>query len=52
MKANDTIGRDDPFDLTRFTRAQESIYGNVLAELRSGQKRVSGGKPNHEAGRV
>lgn len=39
ITTNDTIGRDDPFDLTRFTRAQESIYDSVLAELRSGRKR-------------
>ena len=31
---------DDPFDLSRFTRAQETTYGSVLAELRSGQKRT------------
>lgn len=41
VKANDTIGdRDDPFGLSRFTRAQEGIYDSVLAELRRGQKRT------------
>ena len=35
---DNTIGRDDPFDLNRFTKAQERIYGTVLAELRSGMK--------------
>lgn len=30
----------DPFNLDRFVSAQEGIYGNVLAELRSGQKRT------------
>jgi uncharacterized protein (DUF1810 family) len=37
--SDDTIGRDDPYNLTRFTSAQERIYDAVLAELRSGQKR-------------
>ena len=31
---------DDPYDLSRFLRAQEPIYGLVLAELRSGRKRT------------
>lgn len=39
-KASDTIGRDDPFDLSRFTSAQEGIYDGALAELRSGHKRT------------
>ena len=39
-RASDTIDRDDPFDLSRFTKAQENIYDSVLAELRSGQKRT------------
>ncbi len=39
-KRSDAIGRDDPFDLSRFTPAQERIYDRVLAELRSGQKRT------------
>lgn len=30
---------DDPFDLTRFARAQEPVYETALAELRSGEKR-------------
>jgi uncharacterized protein (DUF1810 family) len=33
-------GRDDHFDLNRFTSAQESVYGTVLAELRNGRKRT------------
>ncbi|MRR58120.1 MAG: DUF1810 domain-containing protein [Deltaproteobacteria bacterium] len=37
---DDTIDRDDPFDLSRFTRAQQGIYDSVLAELRSGRKRT------------
>ncbi len=32
-------GRDDPFDLKRFTAAQEGVYDRALAELRSGRKR-------------
>ena len=39
MNTDDTIGRNDPFDLSRFTGAQERIYGAVLTELRCGQKR-------------
>jgi uncharacterized protein (DUF1810 family) len=31
--------RSDPFDLNRFIRAQEEVYGRALAELRDGQKR-------------
>ena len=30
---------DDPFDLQRFVDAQETIYEQVVSELRSGQKR-------------
>jgi len=29
----------DPFDLDRFLSAQASVYGQVLTELRAGQKR-------------
>jgi uncharacterized protein (DUF1810 family) len=29
---------DDPFDLERFVRAQESVYDHVCAELRNGRK--------------
>lgn len=35
----DTIGSNDPFDLARFTGAQEGIYDRVLTELRNGRKR-------------
>ncbi len=38
-KTDDTTRRDDPFDLGRFTSAQERVYETVLAELRSGRKR-------------
>ena len=30
---------DDPYDLNRFLYAQEGVYENVLAELKSGRKR-------------
>ena len=40
IKRSDTIGRDDPFDLSRFINAQERIYDRVLPELKSGQKRT------------
>ena len=30
---------DDPFDLARFTSAQETTYARALAEIRSGDKR-------------
>jgi uncharacterized protein (DUF1810 family) len=30
----------DPFDLERFTSAQEEVYDTVLAELRDGEKRT------------
>jgi uncharacterized protein (DUF1810 family) len=40
IKASDTIGRDDPFDLSRFISAQDRVYDRVLAELRSGHKRT------------
>jgi uncharacterized protein (DUF1810 family) len=31
---------DDPYQLSRFIRAQEGIFEDVLTELRSGQKRT------------
>jgi uncharacterized protein (DUF1810 family) len=37
--ASDSNDYDDPFDLRRFTNAQDRIYDSVLAELKSGQKR-------------
>jgi len=39
-EAEHVIHGDDPFDLGRFTRAQEGTYDTALAELRSGQKRT------------
>ena len=31
---------DEPFDLSRFLSAQDQVYADVLAELKSGQKRT------------
>jgi uncharacterized protein (DUF1810 family) len=39
-RASDSVDRGNPFDLGRFTSAQDGIYGRVLAELRRGQKRT------------
>jgi len=39
-KAGSATGQDDPFNLSRFVSAQARIYDEVLAELRSGQKRT------------
>lgn len=38
INTRDTIGANDPFDLARFTNAQEGIYDRVLSELRNGRK--------------
>jgi uncharacterized protein (DUF1810 family) len=38
--ASDARGADDPFDLSRFLRAQEDDYERALAEIKSGQKRT------------
>jgi uncharacterized protein (DUF1810 family) len=32
--------KDDPFDLSRFTSAQERVYKTVLAELKDGSKQT------------
>ena len=37
---NDFRSSDDPFDLTRFVRAQENEYEQALSEIRSGRKRT------------
>ena len=39
-ETSDTPGHEDPFNLSRFVRAQENIYPEALAELRDGQKRT------------
>lgn len=40
MMNSGDVGRNDPFDLQRFTAAQERIYDSVIAELRDGRKRT------------
>ena len=40
MNKDENTGHDDPYDLGRFTQAQEGVYEYALAELRSGQKRT------------
>ena len=37
---SDPRSADDPYDLTRFVRAQEGSYAQALAEIRSGRKRT------------
>ena len=38
-KNSESLQYDDPFDLNRFLRAQEGIYTQALAEIKSGRKR-------------
>jgi uncharacterized protein (DUF1810 family) len=38
-ETGNAVGRDDPFNLTRFTSAQHGVYGRALAELKKGEKR-------------
>jgi uncharacterized protein (DUF1810 family) len=40
IKASHTGAGHDPFNLSRFTTAQDGIYNNVLTELRNGEKRT------------
>jgi uncharacterized protein (DUF1810 family) len=40
IKTSELIAPDDPFDLNRFTSAQEGIYETALAELKTGRKRT------------
>ncbi len=40
MNPRDAVDSDDPFDLNRFTRAQDEVYDRVFAELGNGQKRT------------
>jgi uncharacterized protein (DUF1810 family) len=40
VNPNDSTGGDDPFELSRFYRAQDSVYANVLTELKAGHKRT------------
>jgi uncharacterized protein (DUF1810 family) len=37
--ASATRNQGDPFDLVRFTSAQDAVYGRALAEIRNGDKR-------------
>jgi uncharacterized protein (DUF1810 family) len=38
--SNDPRSSDDSYDLTRFVRAQESVYEQALSEIRNGRKRT------------
>jgi uncharacterized protein (DUF1810 family) len=37
---SDSRGTDDPYNLSRFLRAQEDVYAQALSEIRGGQKRT------------
>ncbi|HYA85586.1 MAG TPA: DUF1810 domain-containing protein [Nitrospirota bacterium] len=37
---NDPTGREDPFGLSRFIRAQDEVYHHVITELKNGTKRT------------
>ena len=39
LNSNDSRHEDDPYDLSRFLRAQEVDYEQVVSEIRSGRKR-------------
>jgi uncharacterized protein (DUF1810 family) len=39
MRASNSTQPDDPFDLKRFLSAQEGVYEQALAEIKSGHKR-------------
>ena len=38
--SNDSHSKDDPYNLSRFMRAQEGDYERALSEVRSGRKRT------------
>ena len=38
--SNDPRSSEDPYNLARFVRAQETVYAQVLSEIRSGKKRT------------
>jgi len=40
IKISETICRDDPYDLRRFTKAQRNTYDRALAELKNGKKQT------------
>jgi uncharacterized protein (DUF1810 family) len=37
---SDSASKDDPYNLSRFLRAQEDVYAQALSEIRGGQKRT------------
>jgi uncharacterized protein (DUF1810 family) len=37
VKPSETTYRDDPYDLSRFTKAQRNIYDKALSELKNGK---------------
>jgi len=37
--SGETVSGDDPFELERFVKAQASVYGDALSELKAGRKR-------------
>lgn len=39
MTSSESLSTDDPYDLSRFVRAQEESYEQALSEIKSGQKR-------------
>ena len=40
VKISETICRDDPYDLRRFTKAQKNTYDSALTELKNGKKQT------------
>ncbi|OGA12757.1 MAG: calpastatin [Betaproteobacteria bacterium RIFCSPLOWO2_02_FULL_63_19] len=40
MTGTDACSKEDPYDLSRFVRAQEHTYERALAEIRDGRKRT------------
>jgi uncharacterized protein (DUF1810 family) len=40
IDAGDATDHEDPFNLSRFVNAQENIYNQALAEMKSGRKRT------------
>lgn len=39
IESENPAERDDPFELSRFLSAQETVYGGALGEIKSGSKR-------------
>ena len=42
VKISETICRDDPYDLRRFTKAQKNTYDSALTELKTGRNKPTG----------